>query len=555
MKLLNAALSALAARRTALLVWAVLLLAVYGFTAYGRAAQTRAETALAASDPAVRDTQAAALVNSGRLTDVLAATQDPNQDAKSPRNVRSLTLRQNAAASVARLSAAHRLPAEAALSTLLLLRKDMDATVKATATAALTALGAENAANLKALVTRLSDGDPDIRAAAADALGGVGGAQTAALVDPLLRDAAAGAGAQAVMLKVGAPAVPLLVAHLSSPDAAFRQTVVGMLGSIAAPAAVPALDKVARADMAPTVRRVALVALAGTVISNYNTLAAARLAALSAPPDAKAQAAAASALSAFNQTKTAAPPLVNALRDPNADSQARTQAALALGRIASPEAAAALVSVLGDFDARVRQSALQGAQSVGAAAVPPLTSALQSGTPETRAAAAQALGGIATPAVVATLRLLLDSPSTPVAVRRGAIIGLGGSGSHAVLPLLVSALGDPDGAVQSAASDALLPPALAAPAVPLLVASFGKQTPVPFNASQTLARLGALPLPALKAALSSSSPVVQTWAAVTLGQSGVQDAGAAAQLSALSKSGNAGLRYAAAQALTQITGS
>ena len=212
------------------------------------------------------------------------------------------------------------------------------------------------------------------------------------------------------------------------------------------------------------------------------------------------------------------------------------------------------MSVLGDFDARVRQSALQGAQSVGSAAVPSLTGALRSGSLETQAAAAQALGGIASPAVLATLRPLLDNPATPVSVRRGAVMGLGSSGSPAVLPLLVNALGDPDGAVQSAASDALLTPVLAAPAVPLLVASFGQATPVPFNASQTLARLGTLPLPALRAALASPNPAVQTWAAVTLGQSGVQDAGAAAQLSALSKIGNAGVRYAAAQALTQITG-
>ena len=330
MKLFRSLRTALLARRVTLLVWAALLAAVYGFTAYGRTVQTRAEAALAAADPAARDAEAAELVNSGRLTDVLAATQDPNQDAKSPRNLRSLVLRQNAAASVARLAAAHRLPAETALNTLLLLRKDSDTVVEATATAALTALGTQNAANLKALTLRLSDGDPDIRAAATDALGGVGGAQTAALADPLLQDAA-GAGAQAVMVKVGAPAVPLLVAHLSSPDAAFRQTVVGMLGSIAAPAAVPALDKVARTDATPTVRRVALVALAGTVLANYNALASARLAALSAPQDAKAQSAVASVLDAFNKTRAAAPLLVLALRDPNADSQGRTQAALGSG--------------------------------------------------------------------------------------------------------------------------------------------------------------------------------------------------------------------------------
>ncbi len=94
---------------------------------------------------------------------------------------------------------------------------------------------------------------------------------------------------------------------------------------------------------------------------------------------------------------------------------------------------------------------------------------------------------------------------------------MGQSGNKLFLPILTRALGDTDGTVASAASDALLSPAAASNAVPSLIAAFARPDPVPFEASQTLARMGNLSVPSLKTAAASPNPRVQTWAAVTLG--------------------------------------
>ncbi|MDQ2799935.1 MAG: hypothetical protein M3Y13_09860, partial [Armatimonadota bacterium] len=244
------------------------------------------------------------------------------------------------------------------------------------------------------------------------------------------------------------------------------------------------------------------------------------------------------------------------LKDLNADSEARAQAALAIGRFASPSAIASLVVALGDFDARVRDSALAGVQSAGPPAVGPLTAALT--RPDTGAAAAQALGGIGNPAAVAALNAVLANPATPVAVREGATVGLGRSGNPAVIPTLVRALGDKDGTVASAAQDGLLTPALAHDAVPSLVAAFTQPTPAPFYASETLSRMGALTqsdvVPALTKVIQSGGAPAQTWAAVTLGETGSNAPPVISALQGLAKSQDPHIQYAAQQSLVQLVG-
>jgi HEAT repeat protein len=140
-------------------------------------------------------------------------------------------------------------------------------------------------------------------------------------------------------------------------------------------------------------------------------------------------------------------------------------------------------------------------------------------------------------------------------VRRGAALGLGRSGSPAAIPTLVRALGDPDGDVQSAASDALLSPSLSGPAVAPLIASFTRPTPVPFNAAQTLARMGNQAVPQLEVASRSGDRRTQTWAAVTLGETDSKDPGILSSLKPLTASADAQTRYAAAQALSRLSGS
>ena len=574
---MSSVLSFFQARLRAIIIVAALILAVFSLVSYNRASQAKLEAALASPDQNIRDDAVQKLVVGGRLMDVLINTQNPDEDKTSPQNVASLQIRKNAADSVSRLTIQNKVTPTEALDTEFALCKDSETAVKDIAKAGLAALAGQNDANLKAVVDRLSNGDPDIRGAAVDVLGKVGGDKAAAQVNAVLPLSAAQDSAISALQKIGAPSVPLIIAHLEDPkvqsDIAFRQQMVGLLDQIASPASVGELTKLANKTDQPSVQRLAQVALADVVLAAYNgvqqaknALPVAQDALAKAKDDAirttaqkgltDAQAAIPKAEAALPLVGGVEPTLSAVLKDLNADSEARAQAALALGSFASPTAIVSLVTALGDFDARVRDAALAGVQSAGPPAVGPLTAALK--RPGTGAAAAQALGGIGTPVAVTALDTILADPTTPVAVREGATIGLGRSGNRAVIPTLVRALGDSDGAVASAAQSGLLNPSLAHAAIPALVASFGQPTPAPFNASQTLARMGALTesdiVPALTKAITTGGIPAQTWAAVTLGQSGSKDSAVISALQRLAQSQNPQVQYAAQQSLVQLVG-
>ena len=574
---MSSVLSFFRAKLRAILIVTALIVAVFSLVSYNRSSQAKTEAALASPDQNVRDAQVQILVGNGRLMDVLINTQNPDEDKTSAQNVASLQIRKNAADSVVRLTAQNKVTQAQALDTEFALCKDSETAVKDIAKAGLAIVAGQSDTNLKAVVDRLSNGDPDIRGAAVDVLGKVGGDKAAAQVNAVLPLPAAQDSAISALQKIGAPAVPLVIAHLEDPnvqsDIAFRQQMVSLLDQIASPASVGELTKLAGKTDQPSVQRLAQVALADVVLAAYNGLQKAKDAlpvAQAALPKAADAAAKVTAQKAVTDAEAAIPkaeaalPLVAhveptlaaVLQDANADSEARAQAALALGPFASPDAIAALVTALGDIDARVRDAAIAGVQSAGPPAVGPLLTALT--RPETGVAAAQALGGIGTPAAVAALSSVLTNPATPVAVREGATVGLGRSGNLAVIPTLVHALGDSDGTVAGAAQSGLLTPSLAKAAIPALVASFDQPTPAPFNASQTLARMGALAqtdvVPALTKAIAGGGAPAQTWAAVTLGQSGSKDSGVIAALKGLALSQNPQVQYAAQQSLVQLVG-
>jgi HEAT repeat protein/precorrin-3B methylase len=574
---MSSVLSFFQARLRAIVIVLVLILAVYSLVSYNRASQAKVEAALSGTDLPTRDAAVQNLVQNGRLMDVLINTQNPDQDKTSPQNVQSLTMRKNAADSVNRLMTEKKITPTQSFDTLFSLCKDSETAVKDLAKASLATLAGQSDANLQATVDRLSNGDPDIRGAAVDVLGKVGGDKAALAVNSVLALSAAQDSAVSALQKIGAPSVPLVIAHLEDPkmqdDIAFRQQMVGLLDQIADPSGLAELTKLAHKTDQPSVQRLAQVALADTVLAAYNGVQTAKDAHTKALDDlskakddtakATAQKAAADAVTA-SQKAAANLPLVGGaevtlsgvLQDSNADSEARAQAALAIGRFASPSAIASLVTALGDFDTRVRDAALAGVQSSGSPAVGPLTAAL--GRTDTGAAAAQALGGIGTPAAVAALKPILDNPATPVAERQGAAIGLGRSANPGVIPALVRALGDSDGGVASAAQEGLLTPALAQKAIPALIASFTQPAPAPFHASETLARMGALTksdvVPALAKALAGGGASSQTWAAVTLGQTGSSDAPILAALRGLAQSPDPHIQYAAQQSLIALSG-
>ncbi len=555
----------LLARLRAVLIIAVLVIGIYGYVSYNHTRQAALETTLADGTVPARDAAVQQLVESGRLIDALINTQDPDQDVTSPHNQRSLLMRKHAVDSVNRLSAEGKISPSNAFDTLFLICKDANADVKASAETGLTALGSKDDANLRAVVDRLSNGDPDIRGAAVDVLGNIGGAKTANLVNSVLPNTASQDSAISALQKIGAPAVPLVVAHLEDPatqsNIAFRQQMVGVLDQIAAPSSVPELVKITDLPNQPSVQRPAQVALADTVLAAYTAVQTDKTA-LSAAKDSAAkstaQTALAQAIAALGTVKPAEPTLRGVLADTSADSESRSQAALALGQSGSPASVAALVTGLGDFDAQVRDAAQTGLQASGPAAVGPLTAALAAGSPASRAGAAQALGGIGGPAAIAALQSAFHTPATPDAVRESAVIGLGRSGDPRVIPALVAALGDRDGIVAGAAQTGLLTPALAKPAIPALVAALSQPTPVPFNAAETLSRMGALAesnaVPLLTQSLASANAPTQTWAAVTLGEIGSKSASVVSALQGLAKSANPQVQYAASQSLLKIAG-
>ena len=574
---MNAFVTYLKPRLRAVIIVAVLVLGIYALVASNRAGQEKLEEALGSPQMGVRDAAVQGLVQNGRLIDTLISTQNPDEEKDSLQNQRSLTLRKNAAESVNRLMAANKITTAQSLDTLFLLCKDGD--LKDTAETGLATLGGQSEANLKQLAARLSNGDPDVRGAAVDVLGKIGGTNSAITANSVLATPAAQDSAISALQKIGAPSVPLIVAHLEDPAAAsniaFRQQMVGLLDQISSPQSIPLLTALADKSDQPSVQRLAQVALADTVLSVYNAAqsakdavgkaqdaqakakdAAARTIAQKALSD--AQAAQIKAEAAVPGVSGAEPMLTTVLENLNADGEARAQAALALGRFADARAVASLITALGDFDSRVQDAAVQGVQSAGSAAVGPLTAALNTGEAGARAAAAQALGGIGTPAAASALSESVADPATPVLVREGAITGLGRSGNVAVIPVLVRALGDKDGTVATAAADGLLTPALEKDAIPALVAAFAQPTPVPFNASDTLSRMGALTtsevVPALTQAISSGSVQTQVWSAVTLGTIGTKDARVLAALARLSASADPQVQYAASQAQLKLSG-
>lgn len=110
----------------------------------------------------------------------------------------------------------------------------------------------------------------------------------------------------------------------------------------------------------------------------------------------------------------AAPVLIQALQNSATDTDARQAAAGALGIIASPEASAALVQALDEYDLRVAGAAAAGLKRAGNKAAQAVGRALEHSDPAVRAWAAEASGGMTTPALAA--RALSD----PDALVRGA---------------------------------------------------------------------------------------------------------------------------------------
>jgi HEAT repeat protein len=302
------------------------------------------------------------------------------------------------------------------------------------------------------------------------------------------------------------------------------------------------------------------------------------------------------------------PVLIEALTSTDTDSDARAAAAGALGAIATPEANAAMVRALSDYDRRVAVAAAAGLRRAGDKAAGAIAQVLAHPDPLVRARAADAAAGLSNPGLA--IRALKD-PDAGVRAAAAAAIGdmaagndqdaaagasvpagatgaaagttddsvapAGGgpnvaavaAGNGATTPPaagsapparsssarmaaavgpLVSALSDPDGTVANAASLALV--RIGEPAMPaLLNALQSTNDAVALYASRALEAIGKPAVDRLVAVANRPGNAAR-WAVITLGQIG--DPRAASVLESLSRSNDSDTANAATIALAKV---
>jgi HEAT repeat protein len=159
------------------------------------------------------------------------------------------------------------------------------------------------------------------------------------------------------------------------------------------------------------------------------------------------------------------PILIQALRSPADDPDARVQVALGLGQMGTPTAIRALVSALGDPDLQVADAAAQGLQKAGIPALSALEQALGDSRVGVRLRAVAALQGIPAERTVALLRRALQDADARV--QRAAADALGAIGRPEAVPALIAALGATDGGVALNAARSLAH--IGKPAIPALL--------------------------------------------------------------------------------------
>jgi HEAT repeat protein len=537
------AVAMLRAQAVNIIVWGAIALLIVAFVVANRSTKATIFARLTSPDASIQLDEVRSLANSRDLAEALTDTEDPNSPATSAANVRSNAIREQAATQLNSLISAGKVSPQVAMDNLLLLGKDSDYTVKTIAWTGLSIVAGKSAENLKALVGKLSDGDPDVRTAAAKALGQVGGSQTAALVAPLLTNAAATDAAQAALTNIGQPSVSYVCPMLAGASPDLRAEIVNTLGSIGDLSGIPALlAQVNAPPPSPTVHRLAIIALADTILKSVPEK-------VSRPVPGAAAATPPKPLTA-DQVKLAestTSTFVTTLSNPSEDSFARARSALALGRLGGPAAIASLVDSLNDFDSRVARASLTGIQQVGPSAVPALETAARNESLKERIAATWALGGIGDSTALAAIRQSLSDPAPDV--RLAAAASLGTSANPDAAPLLIPMLGDTNGLVASAASNSLH--LLGGPAIPLLVSTLDSSNQgAAFYASSALRQIGDQAVPAIERAVGSSSDSQKIWCAVTLGQ--IHDNAARPALTALAASTSPRVRWAANEALLEL---
>jgi HEAT repeat protein len=425
--------------------------------------------------------------------------------------------------------------------------KDPDRPVRDRIVLALVRIGSRSADNLQEVVTGSKDGDANVRKACIAVLQVLGQdrrPRAAALLGRALPDAAANVRHEALLRRDAAVAsrivekvvagmkadgaargpggdilgalddrredcVKALLPQLADADDGVCSGAAAALGKVGSPTPVPQLVD-AMHKRSAQVRRVVIGAIA-----------------LIAAP-------------------TCEHALTEAVGNPDDDNEARAQAAVGLGRIASTSAVATLVHALRDNDLKVQTAAVDALAVGGKAALGTVLGALRDSSPGVRARAAQALAGIATPSANAALVAALRDPVS--AVRQASAKALGFAGNVQAVPALAARLGDSDGRVASACADSLA--SIGDAARPALVAALGGGEASAFLAASALARQGEASVESVVRA-AASNPRVGKWATVSL--AGNRCEAALQGLRALADSSDPATREAASSALRRLS--
>ncbi len=379
--------------------------------------------------------------------------------------------------------------------------KDPDKPVQDSIVQTLQKIGANSPACIKALVTGLKDGDSNVQkgtiAALTNSSRGIGPKPgvVAAIVSLMKTEGGARNNGGTVLgsqlfVKNGANAesLPLLIALLQDKDEGVRGGAAAALGKIGNPGAVDPLKTAMHSDTAQ-VRRISVGSLA-----------------LIAAP-------------------TCEDALTEAITNTDDDSEARSQSAAGLGRIASKSAIATLIKALNDDDNNLRSSAITSLALAGRPTsegpfsepvIAVLISSLQSPIENIQLGAAKALQPLNAPQANSALIAALRANS--VDTRITAATALGYKDNRAAVEPLISALRDEAGEVNTAARDALT---LIGPAAnEALIRAMQKGGEEAYYAAQSLANQGSDALPALQKAAQISNPLGQKWVAVALGDMG-----------------------------------
>ncbi|MGK3981925.1 HEAT repeat domain-containing protein [Sorangium sp. So ce136] len=293
----------------------------------------------------------------------------------------------------------------------------------------------------------LADLDPEVRAAASDALGRIAEPRSARALFPLLDDPnprVVHAAMTAIQCLGGAEVEALALSAAREGTPAMRRSALRILAYFAPPSALPIFIEGLR-DPDLRVRERAIHGLASCAEPG----AIEALVSVAADPSGRVRAVAMRALGQAQRDARVIEALLAGLRDE--DAWVRYYACQSLGKLGWEAAAGAIAERLRDESGQVRVAAVEALSGIkGDLALAALEAAARESDTDMRRSALIGLGIAGREESLPTLLGALSSPD--VATRLVGVSAVSGFSSPEVLPALVRAAGDVDESVSAAAT-------------------------------------------------------------------------------------------------------